>query len=152
GGPKVLEFNVRFGDPECQAMMARLDADLIEVLVAVGTKRLHEVDIAWTPAASCCVVLAAKGYPDKPEFGKPISGLDEAAEIEGVQLFHAGTRLDGKSGEIVTAGGRILNVVGVGDDLAQARERAYRACKVIRYEGKTYRSDIGATKLAGATK
>ncbi|MBC7772282.1 MAG: phosphoribosylamine--glycine ligase, partial [Pyrinomonadaceae bacterium] len=79
GGPKVLEFNVRFGDPECQAMMARLDADLIEVLVAVGTKRLHEVDIAWTPAASCCVVLAAKGYPDKPESGKPISGLDEAS-------------------------------------------------------------------------
>ncbi len=143
-GPKVLEFNVRFGDPECQALMTRLDADLVEVLLACGTKKLHEVSIDWSPAASCCVVLASKGYPDKPEKGKVITGLDDAAECEGVTLFHAGTRRNPETDDIETAGGRVLNVVAVGDSLADARERAYAAAHMIRYEGRIFRSDIAA--------
>lgn len=145
GGPKVLEFNVRFGDPECQALMARFDADLVEVLMACGTKRLHEVEIDWKPAASCCVVMASKGYPDKPEKGKVISGIEEAAAMPGVNVFHAGTRRDPETDDIVTAGGRVMNVVGTGDTLEEARARAYAACAKIRYEGRTYRSDIAAT-------
>jgi len=147
-GPKVLEFNVRFGDPECQALMPRLNADLVDVFMAVGAKKLHEVDLAWDPRPSCCVVLASKGYPEKPESGKVIIGLDEAAKMEGVNVFHAGTRTDPSSGSILTAGGRVLNVVALGDTLAEARERAYKACKVIQYEGKIYRTDIGAPPAA----
>jgi phosphoribosylamine--glycine ligase len=143
GGPKVLEFNVRFGDPECQTLMVRLRADLVEVLLAAGHKRLHEVEIAWSPPASCCVVLASRGYPEKSETGKVISGLEEAAAVEGVTIFHAGTRRS-ERGEVVTFGGRVLNVVGVGETVAEARQRAYRACELIRFEGKTYRTDIGA--------
>lgn len=141
-GPKVLEFNVRFGDPECQALMTRWGADLLEVMLATGERRLDQVDLRWSPAASCCVVLASRGYPEKPETGKIIEGIDEAAAMEGVTIFHAGTRRD-EEGRIVTAGGRVLNVVGTGDTLEEARRRAYRACEVIRFAGKTMRADIG---------
>ncbi|MBC7836088.1 MAG: phosphoribosylamine--glycine ligase [Phycisphaerales bacterium] len=147
-GPKVLEYNVRFGDPECQALMARFDADVLSVMLATGMRKLDQVQIAWSPKASCCVVLASKGYPEKPEKGKRISGLEEAAAVEGVQVFHAGTRRE-SGGEIVTAGGRVLNVVGVGESAEEARRRAYQACELIKFEGKTYRTDIGAN--IGAT-
>ncbi len=148
GGPKVLEFNCRFGDPECQALMVRLEADLVEVMLATGRKRLHEVEIGWKAGSSCCVVLASRGYPEKPETGKVIEGLEEAAAVEGVQVFHAGTRAEG--GRIVTKGGRVLNVVGTGADLMEARGRAYRACEMIRFEGKTCRTDIGAVPVVVA--
>lgn len=144
GGPKVLEFNTRFGDPECQALMVRLDADLIEVLLAAGHKRLHEVDLRWNPPASCCVVLASRGYPEKPETGKVIEGIEEAAALEHTTIFHAGTARDDR-GRIVTKGGRVLNVVCTGATVAEARQRAYRACELIRFDGKTYRTDIGGS-------
>jgi phosphoribosylamine--glycine ligase len=143
GGPKVLEFNTRFGDPECQSLMVRMKADLVEVLLAAGQKRLHEVDIRWDPPASCCIVLASRGYPEKPETGKVIEGIDEANAIPNTVVFHAGTARD-ERGRIVTKGGRVLNVVSTGANVAEARRQAYRACELIRFEGKTYRTDIGA--------
>ncbi len=143
GGPKVLEFNTRFGDPECQALMARFNSDLVDVLLATATRRLEEVDINWNPAASCCVVIAAQGYPEKPKKNVPITGVDAAAAVEGVQVFHAGTRLD-PSGTLVTAGGRVLNVVGTGDTIAEARRRAYEAAEKIHFPGMIIRRDIAA--------
>ncbi len=143
GGPKVLEFNTRFGDPECQALMARFDSDLVDVLLATATRRLEEVDIKWSPAASCCVVIAAEGYPDKPRSGVPISGIDAAARVEGVHVFHAGTRRE-PGGAMVTAGGRVLNVVGTGATIAEARRRAYQAADMIQFPGKVVRHDIAA--------
>ncbi|MBX3408207.1 MAG: phosphoribosylamine--glycine ligase [Phycisphaeraceae bacterium] len=142
-GPKVLEFNARFGDPECQALMARFDADLLEVLLATATRRLDEVEINWKPAASCCIVIAAEGYPVKPRTGVPIEGIDAAAAVPGVQVFHAGTKRDA-SGAIVSAGGRVLNVVGTGDSMGEARRLAYQAADLIRFPGKVMRRDIGA--------
>lgn len=143
GGPKVLEFNTRFGDPECQALMARFDSDLLEVLLATATRRLEEVDIKWSPAASCCVVIAAEGYPNKPKLNVPISGIDAAAKAPGVRVFHAGTKLDA-AGAVVTAGGRVLNVVGTGETIAEARQRAYAAAELIHFPGKVMRRDIAA--------
>jgi phosphoribosylamine--glycine ligase len=142
-GPKVLEFNVRFGDPECQALMARLDADLLEVCLATATRRLDSADINWTPAASCCIVLASDGYPEQPRTGDPIDGLEDAAAVPGVHVFHAGTRRD-DAGRLVTAGGRVLGVTAAADSIAEARRRAYLACERIRFRGKTYRTDIAA--------
>ena len=148
-GPKLLEYNARFGDPECQALMARFDADLMEVLLATGTRALDQVRIDWRPGASCCVVLASRGYPEKPRTGDVIGGLDEAARHEGVLVFHGATRRDAE-GRIVTAGGRAISVVGVGDDPAQARQRAYDAAELIRWEHRVMRRDIGAV-TAGAS-
>ncbi len=141
-GPKVLEFNCRFGDPECQALMVRLRSDLLSLLIATAEGRLADADIEWEPGASCCIVLASEGYPEKPRTGVPIHGLDDAAKIEGVTLHHAGTARS-PDGSIVTAGGRVLGVTAVGADLEQARRRAYAACDLIRFDGKTYRTDIG---------
>lgn len=142
-GPKVLEYNVRFGDPECQALMRRMDADLIEVMLATGSRRLDSVEINWHPPASCCVVLACTGYPEKPRTGSVIAGIEEASALDGVEVFHAGTRLDSE-GRVVTAGGRVLSVTAVGDTVEDARRRAYAACERIRYEGRTNRADIAA--------
>ena len=147
-GPKVLEFNCRFGDPECQALMARFRSDLLEVMLATCEGRLDEVDIEWEPGASCCVVLAAAGYPDKPRGGDVITGLEEAGRVEGVRVYHAGTARDA-AGRVVTAGGRVLGVTAVGADLEQARRRAYQACELIRFEGKVMRRDIGVKAVDG---
>ncbi|MGD9688301.1 MAG: phosphoribosylamine--glycine ligase [Phycisphaerales bacterium] len=141
-GPKVLEFNCRFGDPECQALMRRLRADLLEVLLATAARRLHEVEISWTPGSSVCVVLASPGYPDKPRSGLPIDGIEAAEAEDDVVVFHAGTRRD-ERGRIVTGGGRVLNVTATGATPAEARARAYRGVERIRFEGMTYRTDIG---------
>lgn len=141
-GPKVLEFNVRFGDPECQPLMARLKTDLLEIMLATCRGKLDEVEVNWDPSPACCVVLASQGYPEKPKLDVPISGIDEAGRLPGVTVFHAGTRRDNK-GTIVTAGGRVLGVTAVGEDLTQARQRAYAACDKIQFEGKTLRRDIG---------
>jgi len=143
GGPKVLEYNARFGDPECQVLMRRMQGDVLDILLATATQTLHEVELSWDPRPAVCVVLAAGGYPDKPVAGAAISGLDEAAAVAGVQIFHAGTARSNK-GEIVTAGGRVLNVTAIGETLDAARAAAYKAVDLIRFEGMQVRRDIGS--------
>ena len=147
GGPKVLEYNVRFGDPECQVLMRRLKSDLVSVLEAACTRRLDEITIEWERGPAVCVVLAAKGYPDAPRKGDVIDGLDDAATVPGAAIFHAGTTRD-QRGRIVTAGGRVLNVTGQGATLDEARRCAYAAAERIRFDGKTLRTDIG-TNVVG---
>ncbi|TVQ30412.1 MAG: phosphoribosylamine--glycine ligase [Phycisphaeraceae bacterium] len=146
-GPKVLEFNVRFGDPECQPLMMRLRGDLAEILYRAGAGGLADADIDWDPRTACCIVLASRGYPDKPETGETIVGVENAEAMEDVQIFHAGTKRDGE-GRLVTAGGRVLNVVALGDTLAEAREKALQACDVIHFPGMQLRRDIGAAAPA----
>lgn len=142
GGPKVLEFNTRFGDPECQPLMARLESDAVELLLATAEGRLDEVDVRFSEQHAVCVVLASAGYPAKPKSGAEITGIGRAEEVEGVTVYHAGTRAEG--GAVVTAGGRVLGVTALGPDFATARTRAYRACERIRFDGMQYRRDIGA--------
>ncbi|MFM9997031.1 MAG: phosphoribosylglycinamide synthetase C domain-containing protein, partial [Phycisphaerales bacterium] len=132
-----------FGDPECQAILARLDSDLLELVEATCRGTLDRCEIAWKPGASCCVVIAAPGYPDDPKPGLPITGLDRAAAVEGVTVYHAGTARD-REGRIVTAGGRVLGVTGVGADIEAARSKAFEACSLIHFDGMQYRRDIGA--------
>jgi phosphoribosylamine--glycine ligase len=140
-GPRLVEFNARFGDPECQVLMLRLKSDLVPLLLAAATGRLAEMDVPeWHSDAAICVVLAAKGYPDAPESGSIIQGADQDFG-EFVQLFHAGTVLD--AGELKAAGGRVLNVCARGATLAQARERAYAAIDRIDWPGGFHRRDIG---------
>lgn len=146
-GPKVLEFNVRFGDPECQAILARLESDLLEAILATCTGRLDEIELRFSVDPSCCIVLAAEGYPDAPRAGDMIEGIAEAEAVEGVHVLHAGTKLD-KAGRVVTAGGRVLNVVATGTTPDLARERAYRAAACIRFRGMQIRTDIGAASAA----
>lgn len=140
GGPKVLEFNVRFGDPECQPLMARLESDALEMLVATAEGSLDDVDIRFSEQACVCVVLASAGYPEKPRKGDVISGLKAAEDVEGVTVYHGGTKVE--NGRVVTDGGRVLSVTALGDTMEQARERAYRACDLIEFEGKQLRRDI----------
>lgn len=140
-GPKVVEFNVRFGDPETQVILPRLRTDLLEVLVDIAEHRLDSSTLEWSTDVSASVVLVADGYPGKVENGKRIEGLEEAAKLEGVRVYHAGTRLE--DGKLYTAGGRVLNVTATGATLAKALDRAYAACERIQFEGKDYRRDIG---------
>ena len=144
-GPKVVEFNVRFGDPETQVILPRLRSDLLEVLMSMADHRLGSSALEWSSDVSATVVLVASGYPGKVESGKRIEGLEEAAKLDGVRIYHAGTRLE--DGKIYTAGGRVLNVTATGATLAQALDRAYAACDRIQYEGKDYRRDIGRRRL-----
>jgi phosphoribosylamine--glycine ligase len=139
-GPRVLEFNCRFGDPETQAMLPRMKSDLLPLLEATIDGNISSQDIAWDERPAVTVVLASGGYPDKYETGKPISGLAEAAGVEGVQIFHAGTRLTG--GMTVTSGGRVVAVTALGSTIESAREQAYKAAAQIRFEGCHYRRDI----------
>ncbi|MFQ5802408.1 MAG: phosphoribosylamine--glycine ligase [Candidatus Methylomirabilales bacterium] len=145
GEPKVLEFNARFGDPEAQPLLVRMGSDLIPVLEAVVAERLHEIAIQWRPEPAVCVVMASGGYPGHYERGKVISGLDEAASVPGVVIFHAGTTL--RNGKIVTDGGRVLNVTGLGKDIREAMTTAYQGVKKISWEGAHYRTDIGKKAL-----
>ncbi|HWP28339.1 MAG TPA: phosphoribosylamine--glycine ligase [Chloroflexota bacterium] len=142
-GPKVLEFNCRFGDPEAQVVLPLLATDLVEIAQAVVAGRLHEVPLAWTPAACCAVVLASGGYPGPFRTGLPISGLETVPPD--VLVFHAGTRR--VDGQVVTAGGRVLTVAAVAPALAEARARAYAAAERIRFEGCHYRRDIALREL-----
>jgi phosphoribosylamine--glycine ligase len=145
-GPKALEFNCRFGDPETQVILPRLDCDLLDVLDAVVDGRLEEVEIRWKPKAAVCVVMAAKGYPGKYESGKVIEGLGAAGAMGDVCVFHAGTkRVEHLT---VTGGGRVLGVTGLGDDIADARRRAYEAVNRIHFEGAYYRRDIAHRALS----
>jgi len=139
-GPKVLEFNVRFGDPEAQAILRRLEDDLVEVALSAVEERLVE-ELHWRPETSICVVLASKGYPGKYEKGKVITGIEEAEKVPTVVVFHAGTAV--KDGKLVTNGGRVLNVTALGKDIVEARERVYEAVKRIQFDGMHYRTDIG---------
>ena len=147
-GPKVLEFNARFGDPETQVVLPRLEADLVDIVLAVAEGRPDDIELRWSEQWAVCVVLASEGYPGAYEKGKVILGIEEAEEIEGVTVFHAGTARNA-DGELVTAGGRVLNVVALGDSFDNARERAYEACSLINFEGKQYRTDIGKKAAAG---
>lgn len=147
-GPKVLEFNARFGDPETQVILPRLKTDLVDAMLAVAEGRPQDISLAWDDAWAVCVVLASEGYPGSYEKGKVILGIDEAEALEGVTVFHAGTALNA-DGELVTSGGRVLNVVALADSFEEARERAYEACELINFEGKQMRSDIGAKAAAG---
>jgi phosphoribosylamine--glycine ligase len=141
GNPRVLEFNVRFGDPECQPLLVRMQSDLLPVLEAVVEQRLQEVEIQWRPEAAVCVVMAAGGYPSAYEPGHEIHGLREAAALKDVVVFHAGTAVQG--GKIVTNGGRVLGVTGLGKDIEAAMARTYQAVERIRWENVHYRTDIG---------
>ncbi len=139
-GPMVLEYNVRFGDPECQPLMARLKSDLVEIMLACVEGTLSPAQVVFHQETSCCVVMAAQGYPQDYPKGMVISGLDAAEEIESVKVFQAGTQL--RNGVPVSSGGRVLGVTALGCDLRQARERAYRAVEKIRFENSYYRKDI----------
>lgn len=144
-GPKVLEFNARFGDPEMQALLPRLENDLVEVMNAVIEGRLSEIELRWNPASAVCVVMASGGYPGAYEKGKVITGLDWLPS-DSVHVFHAGTkRLE--DGRVVTSGGRVLGVTGLGKTIAEAIETTYRAVRRIHFEGAHYRTDIGAKAL-----
>lgn len=148
-GPRVLEFNVRFGDPETQPLLFRLKSDLLDLLEAVVDDALSDQDearIEWDPRPSVCVVLSSQGYPGPYTKGRYISGLEEAAKLPDVQVFHAGTKIDGNA--IVTDGGRVLGVTALGNTLADAKRRAYEAVAKIHFTGMHYRKDIADKALA----
>ena len=144
-GPMVLEFNCRFGDPETQPILMRLESDLVDALEASIAGRVSDGDFKWSSDASVCVVMASGGYPGTFEVGKQISGLDQAAAIAGVKVFHAGTSR--RDGAFYTAGGRVLGVSARAPKLGTAVERAYQACEKIHFNGAQYRSDIAARAL-----
>ncbi len=140
-GPKLIEYNVRFGDPECQVLMLRLMSDLLPALLASCDGMLKNFDLRWYPDAALTVVMAAKGYPGATAKGSPIEGLEAAAKVEGVQIFHAGTKSEG--GKILANGGRVLDVCALGKTVGEAQTRAYRAVDRIRWPDGFCRRDIG---------
>jgi phosphoribosylamine--glycine ligase len=140
GGPRVLEFNVRFGDPETQPILMRLKSDLLEVCLAVCDGKLDEVTLKWDPRPAVCVVMASGGYPGDYKKGKKITGLEDAQKLSDVVVFHAGTAIG--NGDIVTNGGRVLGVTALGDQIEDAKTRAYQAVEKIRFEGAYWRRDI----------
>jgi phosphoribosylamine--glycine ligase len=144
-GPQVLEFNVRFGDPENQALLPRLEDDLVDVLQSAIDGSLEGTELCWSSSAAVCIVMASGGYPGPYEKGKPITGLEDAAADPDVLIFHAGTKLDGDT--LVTAGGRVLGVTARGRTLESAIETAYNAVEMIHFESAHYRKDIGAKAL-----
>lgn len=144
-GPKVLEFNARFGDPEAQALLLRLETDLVDVMEAVIDGRLDEIELKWSPKHAVCVVMASGGYPGKYEKGKVITGLDGAGSLPDTVVFHAGTKA--KDGGIVTSGGRVLGVTSLAPALESAISSAYKAVDMISFENAHYRKDIGAKAL-----
>ena len=144
-GPMVLEFNCRFGDPETQPIMMRLDSDLLEAIEASIEGRVSDGDFRWSQEASVCVVMASGGYPGTIEVGKRISGIDDADRVDGVKVFHAGTSV--RDGAFYTAGGRVLGVTARAHNLQTAVDRAYEAVSKIQFDGAHYRKDIGARAL-----
>jgi phosphoribosylamine--glycine ligase len=150
-GPKVLEFNVRFGDPENQAIMPRLKSDLVEVMLAASDGGLSRFKgLNWDKRACVCVVCASKGYPGEYEKGKEISGLDEVNKMRDSIVFHAGTKRQGD--KIVTNGGRVLGITGLGNTIKEAIDRTYQAIKKIHFEGMHYRKDIGVKAITGGMR
>jgi phosphoribosylamine---glycine ligase len=149
-GPKVIEFNVRFGDPEAQAVMPLIDSDLLPLITSAADGKVNSGALRMKDAVSVGVVIASGGYPGPVKNGLPIRGLDEAERVEGVTIFHAGTAV--KDNQIVTSGGRVLTVVGVGADYQEARERAYEATARISFDGMQYRRDIGMKALQASDR
>ncbi len=147
GGPRVLEFNVRFGDPETQPIMMRLKSDLLEVCLAVCEQKLDRVTLEWDERPAICVVMASGGYPGNYEKGKIITGISEAEQLKDVVVFHAGTSV--KDGKLVTAGGRVLGVTAIGATVADAKKHAYEAVGKISFEGAHYRRDIADKAIRG---
>jgi phosphoribosylamine--glycine ligase len=144
-GPQVLEYNARFGDPETQALLVRLESSLVDALEACIDSRLAQTELRWSHGASACVVASSAGYPGSYKTGMPISGLAAAAQVPGVQVFHSGTAQVG--GQLLTAGGRVLGVTAAGDSLKEALARAYQAMAEIHFDGMYYRRDIGHRAL-----
>ena len=140
-GPKLIEFNARLGDPETQAVLLRLESDLVEICEAVIDNRVGSTSIEWSADSSVCLVAASGGYPGELEKGKPISGLDDAVAVEGVVVFHSGTGRN-EQGSFITSGGRVLGVTARADTLQKARTKAYNAMSRIKFEGMHYRTDI----------
>jgi phosphoribosylamine--glycine ligase len=149
GGPRVLEFNVRFGDPETQPILMRLKSDLLEVLLAVCDGKLDQISLQWDPRPAVCVVMASGGYPGDYQKGKKITGLEEAGRLEDVLVFHAGTKE--QDGDIVTSGGRVLGVTALGETISDAKARAYEAVDVIKFDGAYCRRDIADKAIKGLT-
>ena len=147
-GPKVLEYNVRFGDPETQPLLMRFKGDILPILLDVAKGRLKTADFEWDPRSAVCVVIASRGYPGKYEKGEVIDGLDSLAESDDVVVFHAGTA--SRQGRIVTNGGRVLGVTALGDDIQEAQKRAYDAIGKISFKGAYYRKDIGSKAVGYA--
>ena len=146
GGPKLLEYNCRFGDPETQPLMLRLKSDLLEALLAVCNGDLDKVDLEWDPRPALCVVMSSGGYPGPYEKGKVIEGIEQAQKVADTVVFHAGTAT--VDGQLVTAGGRVLGVTSLGNDIAQAKARAYEAVSKINFEGAYCRKDISDKALS----
>jgi len=145
-GPKLVEYNCRFGDPECQVLMPRLESDLLELLLAARRGSLDKQDVRWRPDAALTVVMASKGYPGAYEKGQVITGLERAAALPGVTLFHAGTERRGQA--VVAVGGRVLNVTATGATIAEAQKRAYEAAGLIHWTDAFFRKDIGWRALS----
>ena len=143
-GPKVIEYNARFGDPEAQVVLPRLDTDLVDICEAVIDEKLADLDIQWKDGAAACVVIASGGYPVSYEKGKVISGLDENGQVDGAIVYHAGTKFE--DGNFLTNGGRVLGVTAIADNLDNALEKAYNAVSQIKFDDMHFRTDIGRTK------
>ena len=146
-GPKVIEYNCRFGDPETQVVLPMLETDLLEIMDAVENQKLSDLSIEWKKGACACVILASVGYPEKYETGKEISGLDDMGQTAGAAVYHAGTKLT-EDGKFLTAGGRVLGVTASADTLRNALDAAYKAAEQITFEKVHYRRDIGQRALA----
>ncbi|HBY57527.1 MAG TPA: phosphoribosylamine--glycine ligase [Candidatus Atribacteria bacterium] len=144
-GPKVLEFNARFGDPETQVILPRLKTDLVDILIAVIEKNLDKINIEWEDNATVCVVVASGGYPDKYQKGKVISGLERLEKMRNIMVFHAGTKLE--DNKIITSGGRVLGITAWDETISKAREKAYKEVKEIYFEEMYYRKDIASKAL-----
>lgn len=145
GGPKVLEFNARFGDPETQVILPRLKTDLVDILIAVIEKNLDKINIEWEDNATVCVVVASRGYPGKYQKGKVISGLERLEKTKKIMVFHAGTKLE--DNKIITSGGRVLGITAWDETISKAREKAYEVVKEIYFEDMYYRKDIAAKAI-----
>ena len=150
-GPKLIEFNVRFGDPECQVLMMRLKSDLLPALIAAADGELKDFDLRWHHQVALTVVLAAKGYPNTFKQPTEIGNLESISMMEGVKLFHAGTALD-PSGKLQAVGGRALNVTSVGETVTEAQQKAYKAANAIDWPNGFYRHDIGWRAVERETK
>ena len=144
-GPKVLEFNARFGDPETQVLLMRMKSDLVPLLLSTVKNNIEEVEIEWHDGVSVCVIMASKGYPDKYEKGLPVFGLEAVKSVTNVQVFHAGTAI--KDGKVVTNGGRVLGVTILERDLEKAQKNVYEAIKKLSFDGAYYRKDIGTKAI-----
>jgi phosphoribosylamine--glycine ligase len=145
-GPKLIEYNARFGDPECQVLMMRLASDFLPALLAVAEGKLGQLELKWRDETAITVVMAANGYPGSYEKGSEIKGLDEAESVDGVTIFHAGTKMDGT--RLLSNGGRVLNVTALGGSVSEARDKAYEAIGRIDWPEGFYRRDIGWRAIA----